>query len=140
MKQVKDDILILDKFHKIPFLTTRVLNKDMLIDGRLVIDGATDDFEVTNDPEYKNLFTLSSTNNSLKFRFGDNCTLIFHTRLQPISGDFIIAYLPKKELFVYRDIRMEKEKNTLIPVDEDIYKSITLKKNESEGIFENIVT
>ncbi|MBV9576136.1 MAG: hypothetical protein JO149_05900, partial [Gammaproteobacteria bacterium] len=66
----------------------------------------------------------------LKFRFGDNCTLIFHTELQPRSGDFVIAYLPSKELFVYRDLEIEKDKKMLVPVDEDIYKSISLKKED----------
>lgn len=129
-KQINDDILILDKFHKIPFLLTQLLNKDLLINGKLALDLVTDNYELTSDPEYKNLFVLSSTNNSLKFRFKDNCTLIFHTNLKPISGDFIIAYLPDKELFVYRDLKIEGKKRVLIPVDEDIYKSITLKETD----------
>lgn len=130
-KQMGDDVLVLDKFHKIPFLLTRMLDKKLLINGKLVLDVITDNYELTSDPEYKNLFVLSSTNNSLKFRFKDNCTLIFHTNLTPIAGDFIIAYLPEKELFVYRDLKIEGKKRILVPVDEDIYKQIILKETDT---------
>jgi SOS-response transcriptional repressor LexA len=102
----------------------------MLIDGKLFLDNVTDDYEITHDSDYKYLFTLKSTNNSLKFRFGSNCTLIFHTNLEPISGDFVIAYLPDKELFVYRDLEIKDGKKILNPADQDIYKKIILKKTD----------
>ncbi|MDX1901964.1 MAG: helix-turn-helix domain-containing protein [Gammaproteobacteria bacterium] len=124
------DILVLDKFHKIPLLSTRVLNTQLLHNGKLKLDDVMDDFELTNDPEYQNLFALLSTNNSLKFRFGDNCLLIFHTSLAPANHDFVIAHLAEKELFVYRDLIIHNQKKTLIPVDEDIYKPITMKDHD----------
>ncbi len=125
----QNDILVLDKFHKIPLLTTRLLDKKFLINGKLCLDGISDEYEITNDSAFKSLFTLSTTNNSLKFRFGDKSTLIFHTELEPISGDFIIAYLPEKELFVYRDLEINNGSSTLIPIDPEIYMPISLKKS-----------
>jgi len=129
-KQLNDDILVLDRFHKIPLLTTQLLDKQHIVSGKLSLKNITEDYEITNDTQYKKLFALNSTNNSLKFRFGDNSTLIFHTDIQPISGDFVIAYLPEKELFVYRDLIIEDNKNILTPIDEDIYKPITLKPKD----------
>lgn len=131
VKQPNDDVLILDRFKKIPLLTTRILDKGMLIDGKLNLDNVTDDYDITNDPNHKYLFTLISTNNSLKFRFGDNCALIFHTNLEPITGDFVIAYLPEKELFVYRDLEINDGEKILTPVDQDIYKKIILKNTDN---------
>lgn len=124
----KEDMLVLGKFHKIPLLNTRLLNKNLIIEGKLNLNGVSDDFELTTDPDYKNLFTLKSTNNSLKFRFGDNTVLIFHTKLSPVSGDFVIAYLPEKDIFLYRDLEIVSGLHTLIPIDVDIYKPIHLKK------------
>ena len=128
--QSQDDILVLDSFKKIPLLMTKILHKGMLKDNKLMLQNITDDFELTNDPDYSSLFVLSSTNNSLKFRFGDKTTLIFHIGLTPVAGDFVIAYLPEKELFVYRDLEIINNEKILIPVDPDIYKPITLKSTD----------
>jgi len=128
--KLNQDILILDYFHKIPLITTTLINKDSLQKGKIDLTGLCSDFELTSDPDFENLFCLPSTNNSLKFTFGDHTTLIFHTKLIPRDGDFVIAYLPDKDLFVYRFLKIHGPEQILIPTDEDIYKPLRLREND----------
>lgn len=126
----EDDVLILDKFKRIPLLTNENLQKEMIIDGKLSLKNIAAQYEISNDPEYEFLFYLMSTNNSLKCRFGDHCPLVFHTNLEPISGDFVIAYLANKDLFIYRELELKNGKKHLIPIDKDLYKPVILKEND----------
>ena len=127
---IADSILYLDEFHKIPALSTRLLNKNLISNNKLILAKVSDEFEVVKDPEYTKLFALNSSNNALSFRFGSSSTLIFHTSLEPRDGDFVIAYLPEKDLFVYRDLKIINDNMVLLPLDEDIYKEITLTNED----------
>lgn len=122
--------LILNKFHYIPVFTTRMLDKSLLHNHRLVLKTNTPEYELTTDPDYAYLFAMTSTNNAMKIRFGATSTLIFHTHLQPHDGDFVIVYLPEKDLFVYRDLKVEKNKKLLIPLDDDLYKPLALQSDD----------
>lgn len=113
---------IYNRFHKIPLLHN--LSTSMLHNNKLNLNIDYDSFELTKDPEHENLFALVTTNNSLKFKFGHNTTLIFHTNLNPTAGDFVVAYLMEKDLFIYRDLIIENGKKTLVPIDPDLYKKI----------------
>jgi hypothetical protein len=123
-------ILYLNEFQKIPLLTTKMLNKKMLNDNHFQLSTNYDQYEIINDPQFKSLFALISSNNALSFRFGASSTLIFHTSITPEDGDFVIAYLKEKNLFVYRDLKIINNKFILIPLDADIYKEITLCEHD----------
>ncbi|MCX7124805.1 MAG: helix-turn-helix transcriptional regulator, partial [Gammaproteobacteria bacterium] len=106
----ENNSLVLDKFHKIPVFTTRMLDKTLLIKNKLTLNTKTPEYELTADPEFQHLFAMTSTNNAMKIRFGLCSTLLFHTNLQAHDGDFVIVYLPEKDLFIYRDLKIEKNK------------------------------
>lgn len=129
-KTEQSDVLILHKFKKIPLITNETLTKSMLKNGKISFSNASFHYEITSDPEHESLFCLMSTNNSLKCRFGQNCPLIFHTQIEPEDGDFVIAYLPDKDLFIYRDLELKNGKRHLIPIDKDLYKPMTLKEQD----------
>ncbi|MCD6048584.1 MAG: Helix-turn-helix domain [Gammaproteobacteria bacterium] len=123
------DGLILNRYRKIPFISNADLNKEMILDKKLTIPLKSNNFELTSDPEYKHLFALKATNNALQIKFGQ-ANLIFHTNLEPVSGDFVICYLPDKDLFVYRDLEIRGNKKILIPLDKHIYNTLTLRKTD----------
>ncbi|MCX7120703.1 MAG: helix-turn-helix transcriptional regulator [Gammaproteobacteria bacterium] len=108
---LENNLMILNKFHRIPVFTTRMLDKSLLINNKLMLNTITPEYELTDDSEYHRLFAMTSTNNAMKIRFGLSSTLIFHTNLQVHDGDFVIVYLPEKDLFIYRDLKIEKIKN-----------------------------
>lgn len=122
--------LVLNKFHQIPVFTTRMLDKSLLVNNQLSLTMATPEYELTADPHYQYLFAMTSTNNAMKIRFGVSSTLIFHTHLQPHDGDFVIVYLPEKDLFIYRDLKIEKNKKLLIPLDDDLYKPLAMQQDD----------
>ncbi|OGT26358.1 MAG: hypothetical protein A3I77_08555 [Gammaproteobacteria bacterium RIFCSPLOWO2_02_FULL_42_14] len=122
--------LVLNKFHKIPVFTTRMLEKSLLKENQLTLTATTPEYELTDDPDHAHLFAMTSTNNAMKIRFGTTSTLIFHTRLQAHDGDFVIVYLPDKDLFIYRDLTIEKNKKLLIPLDDDLYKPLAVQPND----------
>lgn len=126
----ENNALILNKFHRIPVFTTRMLDKSLLLDNKLTLSTSTPEYELTDDPEYACLFAMTSTNNAMKIRFGVNSTLLFHTHLQAHDGDFIIVYLPEKDLFIYRDLKIERNKKLLIPLDDDLYKPLALQAED----------
>ncbi len=131
IKSIYDDILVLDKFYKIPFITTFDIHKNLLSNGQLILKNIiAEKHEITSEPDHSQMFAMRASNNALKFKFGVNTTLIFHTGLTPISGDFIMVWLPAKELFVYRDLHIEGNKKTLIPLEEDLYKSLVMGEND----------
>lgn len=128
--EIESEGLILDKFHKIPVFSTRMLEKSLLVNNQLQLKITTPEYELTDDPDYSCLFAMTSTNNAMKIRFGLSSTLIFHTQLQPHDGDFVIVYLPEKDLFIYRDLKVEKNKKLLIPLDDDLYKPLAMSQND----------
>lgn len=115
---------VYNRFYKIPLV--RDLGSNMLENEALKLENFYTNFEVTRDSEYRNLFALSTTNNSMKFKFGNDTTLIFHTNLEPVSGDFVVVYIPSKEIFIYRELRVEHNRYILVPMDEDLYKKLSL--------------
>jgi len=125
-----NQVLVLDKFHKIPLFTTRMLEKSLLVNNELILRSNQSEYELTDDPDHPYLFAMTSTNNAMKIRFGAQSTLIFHTRLQPHDGDFVIVYLPEKDLFIYRDLKIEKSKKLLIPLDDDLYKPLVVQAED----------
>lgn len=118
-----------NRFLKIPVFSSTNLSKDTIVDNKLDIKNIeTKEYELTDDPEHKHLFVMKSSNNAIKFRFGSKSTLIFHNELRPSDNDFVIAYLPDKDIFVYRDLKILKNgKKHLIPLDDDIYKQLILR-------------
>lgn len=122
--------LVLNKFHHIPVFTTRMLDKSLLQNGQLILNTNTPEYELTADPDYHYLFAMTSTNNAMKIRFGATSTLLFHTNLQAHDGDFVIVYLPEKDLFIYRDLKIEKNKKLLIPLDDDLYKPLAIQPDD----------
>ena len=115
---------VYNRFYKVPLFNN--LSSNMLENQKLKLDDYDDNFELTRDAEYRNLFALSSTNNSLKFKFGNKTTLIFHTNITPAIGDFVVVYIPSKKLFIYRDLSIEDGRFTLLPIDDDLYKKLYL--------------
>lgn len=112
------------RFYKIPLFHS--LSSTMLDGVSLKFQGEDEDFEFTRDAEYENLFALASTNNALKFKFGNDAVLVFHKNLEPAIGDFVVVYIPSKELFIYRDLTIENGKLVLLPIDSDLYKKLYL--------------
>ena len=122
--------LILNKFHKIPLITSAAdLNLKMFSEKELNIDRASHTFVLTEETEHTDLFAIKSVNNALGLRFG-NSILIFKTTIEPVSGDFVICYLPDKELFVYRDLEIINHKKILVPLDKHIYNTLTVRKQD----------
>jgi hypothetical protein len=122
--------LVLNKFRKIPVFTTRMLDKSLLVDNKLVLNAITPEYELTADSDYRCLFAMTSTNNAMKIRFGASSTLIFHTEIQAHDGDFVLVYLPEKDLFIYRDLKIQKNKKLLIPLDDDLYKPLEIQDGD----------
>ena len=118
------EIAAYNRFYKIPLFHS--LSSNMLEGMSLKLNNYDQDFEFTRDPEHVNLFAIASTNNALKFKFGNNAILIFHKNLEPAIGDFVVVYIPSKELFIYRDLTIENGKLALLPIDSDLYKKLYL--------------
>lgn len=116
------------KFRKIPLFNK--LNKSMLHGNHLVPPLNYENYELVKQDDYKNLFAMETTNNSLQFKFGEDTTLIFSTDLPPTVGDFVVAYLKSKNLFVYRDLTIKNGKSILIPIDKDLYKEIQIDETD----------
>lgn len=113
---------VYSRFYKIPLFDT--LGSNILKNMRIDLETETEHFELTRDHEHQYLFAMGTTNNALKFKFGNNTILLFHTQLEPVIGDFVVAYLPQKELFIYRDIGIKNERLTFLPIDSDLYKEL----------------
>lgn len=128
--ELENPMLVLNKFRKIPVFTTRMLEKSLLKNDKLSLTLSTPEYELTDDSEHEYLFAMTSTNNAMKIRFGISSTLIFHTHLQAHNGDFVIVYLPEKDLFIYRDLVIEKNKKLLVPLDDDLYRPLALQQND----------
>lgn len=122
--------LVLNKYHKIPLITSLNISKNYLIDNKLHIEITNNNFELTSDPDYQSLFAMRGENNAMQLRFGSTPTLIFHTNLEPRSGDFVICYLPDKDLFVYRDLEIKNNKKILVPLDPHIYNKLIVRKQD----------
>jgi transcriptional regulator with XRE-family HTH domain len=122
------DISVYTNFHKIPLFNK--LNKGMLNGSRLVTPLNYENYELVKQDDFKNLFAMETTNNSLQFKFGEETTLIFNTSLKPAIGDFVVAYLKSKNLFVYRDLTIKNGKLVLVPIDHDLYKEIYIDETD----------
>ncbi len=122
--------LILNKYRKIPVITSTI-SKELMVNDKLNVTSLnySGAFELTSSPDFKLLFAMRTTNNALQLRFGHS-TLIFHTELEPVSGDFVICYLPDKDLFVYRDLEIKDHKRILVPLDKHIYNTLTMRKQD----------
>lgn len=114
--------------HKVCCIEWEKLNKYFENNEKFLADNS--EYIFVNQVNHKNCFAVNLKDNSLEPRIEQGTTLIFDKSLTPGNDDFVIVKLAKSNTWVVRQLKIERVKNLLTPINNHIFKNIFMEDND----------